>query len=83
LIVGGDDRLVFGSGLNRRAFELVRTERRLRLIPGATHLFEEPGALEEVARLRPSCSRSIFRRATMAAVIGTAAQCATTPATRA
>ena len=37
--------------LNRDAFELLRCDRRLVLIPGATHLFEEPGALDEVARL--------------------------------
>jgi pimeloyl-ACP methyl ester carboxylesterase len=49
LIVGGADRVVLE--LNRRALKLLPTERRLVIVPGATHLFEEPGALEEVARL--------------------------------
>jgi hypothetical protein len=37
--------------MNRRAHEQMHAERRLTIVPGATHLFEEPGALEEVARL--------------------------------
>jgi pimeloyl-ACP methyl ester carboxylesterase len=49
LIVGGADRLVLD--LNRRALALLRTEKQLVVVPGASHLFEEPGALEEVARL--------------------------------
>ncbi|HLJ48520.1 MAG TPA: dienelactone hydrolase family protein [Bryobacteraceae bacterium] len=49
LIVGGDDVPVIG--LNRQAFEKLRVEKRLTIVPGATHLFEEPGTLEEVARL--------------------------------
>jgi dienelactone hydrolase len=50
LIVGGADIPVLG--LNRQALEQLGTaEKRLRVIPGATHLFEEPGALEEVAQL--------------------------------
>jgi dienelactone hydrolase len=49
LVVGGDDRTVLE--LNRQAGERLRCEKRLVVIPGATHLFEEPGALEEVARL--------------------------------
>jgi dienelactone hydrolase len=49
LIVGGDDGPVID--LNERAMELLEVEKELRIIPGATHLFEEPGALEEVARL--------------------------------
>lgn len=49
LIVGGADKLVLE--LNRQAFELLRTEKRLVVVPGATHLFEEPGALEQVAQL--------------------------------
>ena len=47
LIVGGDDDVVLE--LNRRACEQLRTEKELAIIPGATHLFEEPGALEAVA----------------------------------
>jgi dienelactone hydrolase len=49
LIVGGDDDVVIG--LNEDAKRQMRTEVRLEIVPGATHLFEEPGALEEVARL--------------------------------
>jgi len=50
LIVGGHDEVVLE--LNRRALELSGTaEKRLVVVPGATHLFEEPGALEGVARL--------------------------------
>ncbi len=49
LIVGGDDRLVLD--LNQQALEHLRGEKRLEVVPGATHLFEEPGALEQVARL--------------------------------
>jgi hypothetical protein len=37
--------------LNRRAFALLSSEKRLEIVPGATHLFEEPGALETVALL--------------------------------
>lgn len=47
LIVGGDDDVVLE--LNRRAYEKLRAEKDLAIIPGATHLFEEPGALEAVA----------------------------------
>jgi putative phosphoribosyl transferase len=36
-------------GLNRLALSHMRCERRLVIIPNATHLFEEPGALEQVA----------------------------------
>ena len=49
LIVGGRDEVVIG--LNEEAMARMETEVRLEIIPGATHLFEEPGALEEVARL--------------------------------
>ena len=49
LIVGGDDEVVLE--LNREAFELLECSRQLDVVPGATHLFPEPGALEEVARL--------------------------------
>lgn len=48
LIVGGNDEVVIR--LNERALsELGCSEKKLFVIPGATHLFEEPGALEEVA----------------------------------
>jgi pimeloyl-ACP methyl ester carboxylesterase len=49
LIVGGADVVVLE--LNREALERLQTEKRLEIIPGATHLFEEPGALERVAEL--------------------------------
>jgi dienelactone hydrolase len=50
LIVGGNDVPVLR--LNREALrQLGAAEKRLEIVPGATHLFEEPGALEEVARL--------------------------------
>ncbi len=49
LIVGGNDSPVIG--MNREALGQLRVEKRLEIVPGATHLFEEPGALEEVGRL--------------------------------
>jgi len=49
LIVGGRDVLVVE--LNHRALAVLRCEKEIVVVPGATHLFEEPGALEEVARL--------------------------------
>lgn len=49
LIVGGEDVPVIE--MNERAFELLRCEKNLQIVPGATHLFEEPGTLEEVMRL--------------------------------
>jgi pimeloyl-ACP methyl ester carboxylesterase len=49
LIVGGDDVPVIG--MNEQAFELLRCEKVLQIVPGASHLFEEPGTLEEVVRL--------------------------------
>jgi putative phosphoribosyl transferase len=49
LIVGGNDGPVIG--MNRDALQQIKVEKRLEIIPGATHLFEEPGALEQVARL--------------------------------
>ncbi len=49
LIVGGNDTIVIG--LNSEAFAKLRSEKQMELVPGATHLFEEPGTLEEVGRL--------------------------------
>jgi putative phosphoribosyl transferase len=49
LIVGGLDDVVID--LNRQAYERLKGEKHLAIIPGATHLFEEPGTLQEVARL--------------------------------
>jgi putative phosphoribosyl transferase len=48
LIVGGEDTSVIA--LNRRAMARMHCPHELKIIPGATHLFEEPGTLEEVAR---------------------------------
>jgi putative phosphoribosyl transferase len=48
-IVGGHDEQVLE--LNRRALALLRCPKQLAVVPGATHLFPEPGALEDVARL--------------------------------
>jgi len=55
LIVGAADTEVLE--LNRAAFDRLRCEKELRIVSGATHLFEEPGALEEVARLAASWFR--------------------------
>ncbi len=49
LIVGGQDLPVLE--LNRQALRELRVEAQLVVVPGATHLFPEPGALEEVARI--------------------------------
>ncbi len=49
LIVGGRDEVVLE--LNRQAQSQLRCQSRLEVVAGATHLFEEPGALEEVSRL--------------------------------
>jgi putative phosphoribosyl transferase len=49
LIVGGDDVEVLA--MNREAERKLRCEKRVEVVSGATHLFEEPGALEEVSRL--------------------------------
>jgi pimeloyl-ACP methyl ester carboxylesterase len=49
LIVGGDDGQLIA--LNREALGQLRCEKQFVIVPGATHLFEEPGALDEVARL--------------------------------
>jgi putative phosphoribosyl transferase len=56
LIVGGNDAPVIE--LNRQAYARLRCEKQLVIVPGATHLFEEPGALEQVARL----ARDWFQR---------------------
>ncbi|MGC1879365.1 MAG: dienelactone hydrolase family protein [Rhabdochlamydiaceae bacterium] len=49
LIVGGHDGPVIG--MNEEAYAQLHCEKKMVIVPGATHLFEEPGALEEVARL--------------------------------
>jgi putative phosphoribosyl transferase len=47
--VGGRDETVIE--MNREAMHRMKAPVKLKIIPGATHLFEEPGALEQVARL--------------------------------
>src|SRR5438105_14793876 len=49
LIVGGDDTPVIA--MNREAYDRMTTLRKMEIIPGASHLFEEPGTLEKVAKL--------------------------------
>jgi putative phosphoribosyl transferase len=49
LIVGGEDRGVIE--LNEQAFDALGSPKELEVVPGATHLFEEPGTLEQVAQL--------------------------------
>jgi putative phosphoribosyl transferase len=49
LIVGGRDGVVIE--LNEKAYALLRAEKALEIVPGATHLFPEPGALERVVEL--------------------------------
>jgi len=56
LIVGGNDKVVLD--LNRQAYARLACEKNLVVVPGATHLFEEPGKLEEVAR----CAMEWFQR---------------------
>jgi len=60
LIVGGADGPVIE--MNREAMAQMRAPVELEIVPGATHLFEEPGALEEVSRLaRDWCRRHLAR----------------------
>lgn len=49
LIVGGEDTPVIA--MNQSAFDRLNSVKQLEIIPGATHLFEEPGTMEEVSRL--------------------------------
>jgi putative phosphoribosyl transferase len=49
LIVGGLDDMVID--LNRKAYSRLKVEKDLAIVPGASHLFEEPGTLQEAARL--------------------------------
>ena len=55
LIVGGHDRTVIE--MNRAAMRLMKAPVSLEIVPGASHLFEEPGALEQVARFAVDWSR--------------------------
>jgi pimeloyl-ACP methyl ester carboxylesterase len=58
LIVGGFDGQVIG--MNEEAYALLKCEKKVVIIPKATHLFEEPGALEEVAHLALDWFRAHF-----------------------
>lgn len=49
LIVGGNDDVVIG--LNQKAFDELKCEKKMEIVAGATHLFEEPGALEKAASI--------------------------------
>jgi dienelactone hydrolase len=77
LIVGGLDGPVIG--MNRSAAAQLACEHQLEIVPGATHLFEEPGKLEEVARL----ARDWFQRHLGGAGRGAEAETATTSRPRA
>jgi dienelactone hydrolase len=59
LIVGGNDDVVIE--LNQQAHERLGGKKELIIIPGATHLFEEPGTLEEVARLAAAWFKRYLR----------------------
>lgn len=56
LIVGGEDDFVLK--LNREAYQTLRCPKRLSVVAGAGHLFEEPGALDEVGRLAATWFRA-------------------------
>jgi len=58
LIVGGDDKAVIE--LNRRALAIIACEKKLEIVPGATHLFEEPGTLEQAAKLASAWFQAHF-----------------------
>lgn len=59
LIVGGNDDQVIE--LNEQAYKEIKAEKKLAIVPGATHLFEEPGALDEVARLASEWFKQYLR----------------------
>jgi putative phosphoribosyl transferase len=59
LIVGGRDEPVIA--LNQEAYTRLQCEKELRIVPGATHLFEEPGALDQVALLAAEWFRRHLR----------------------
>jgi putative phosphoribosyl transferase len=61
LIVGGDDEVVIK--LNKQAFDILHCEKKMEIVPGATHLFEEPGKLEEVSRLANNWFKRFLRGA--------------------
>jgi len=60
LLVGGEDTEVIG--MNKQAYAEMRCVKELRIIPGATHLFEEPGTLERVADMASGWFARHFRK---------------------
>jgi dienelactone hydrolase len=60
LIVGGNDHQVIQ--LNRQAMEMLTAVKEMVVVPGATHLFEEPGTLEAVGRLSSQWFRKYLNR---------------------
>lgn len=60
LIVGEHDDIVIE--LNRKAYTQLKCEKKLSIVPGATHLFEEPGALELVAEMAADWFRTHFEK---------------------
>jgi dienelactone hydrolase len=72
LIVGGDDVPVIA--MNEEAARRLRCEKRLAIVPGATHLFEEPGTLEQVIRLATDWFQDHFRREAPCATSGAPAR---------
>lgn len=67
LIVGGSDEIVIDLNERARRVLTTRVECELKIVPGATHLFEEPGALEEVSRFAVDWLSSHVKRLTQAA----------------
>jgi len=65
LMVGGHDDVVIE--LNQQAYTLLAGEKELSIVPGATHLFEEPGTLEQVAALASAWFARHLGKATSAA----------------
>jgi dienelactone hydrolase len=63
LIVGGLDRQVVQ--MNADAYELLQCEKEMQVVPGASHLFEEPGTLEEVAHLAGDWFQRYLRTETL------------------
>lgn len=66
LIVGGLDDVVIE--LNRKAYAKIRCVKEMVVVPGATHLFEEPGTLEEVSRLAAEWFRKYLGKTGQAGV---------------
>jgi putative phosphoribosyl transferase len=65
LVVGGEDTTVIE--LNDKALQQLQCEKRLEIVPGATHLFEEPGTLEQAATLASNWFENYLSRQSYAA----------------